>query len=368
MTSGNAYSKIAVAIVFGFIAGRMVDRFGPRRLMLGGIVMAGLALVGLSYATTMGAFYLFYAFNALGYVCGGPLPNQVLLSRWFDKGRGKAMGIAYLGIGVGGALVPLLAYKLTQALRLARRAVVARHADDRGRAAGGVVRARAAGRGGARARRAKRSLAPILSRPAFFLLLDRQHGIDRRRRRHDAEPGAVSEPRSQAGAGRRRCDAVADPDRQPRRPAVHGMAGRSRGEEARDDPDLRDRRRGDSAAVLRADAGDAEAVRVRVRHRPRRRLHDHPADGRGAVRRGDHGPRDGHRAHRRQRRRVGGADDRRRPARFDRQLRARLHGARRPRRRRRDRREPAARSARCGGGRAGAAADGTADRGAGQVV
>ena len=103
MTSGNAYSKIAIAIAFGFIAGRMVDRFGPRRLMLGGIVMAGLALVGLSYATTMGAFYLFYAFNALGYVCGGPLPNQVLLSRWFDKGRGKAMGIAYLGIGVGGA-------------------------------------------------------------------------------------------------------------------------------------------------------------------------------------------------------------------------------------------------------------------------
>ena len=46
---------------------------------------------------------------------GGPLPNQVLLSRWFDKARGKAMGIAYLGIGVGGALVPLLAYTLTQA-------------------------------------------------------------------------------------------------------------------------------------------------------------------------------------------------------------------------------------------------------------
>ena len=33
-------------------------------------------------------FYLFYFLNALGYVCGGPLPNQVLLSRWFDKTRG----------------------------------------------------------------------------------------------------------------------------------------------------------------------------------------------------------------------------------------------------------------------------------------
>jgi MFS family permease len=115
VTSGNAYSKIFVALAFGVLAGRLVDRFGPRKLMLGGIVMAGGALVGLSYVTSLGGFYLFYTFNALGYVFGGPLPNQVLLSRWFDKARGKAMGIAYLGIGVGGAIVPLLAFALTQA-------------------------------------------------------------------------------------------------------------------------------------------------------------------------------------------------------------------------------------------------------------
>jgi MFS family permease len=116
VTSGNALSKVAVALLFGFLAGFVVDRFGPRRLMLAGIVMAGGALVGLSTVTSLGAFYFFYFFNALGYVCGGPLPNQVLLSGWFDAGRGKAMGIAYLGIGVGGALVPLLAHALTQRL------------------------------------------------------------------------------------------------------------------------------------------------------------------------------------------------------------------------------------------------------------
>jgi MFS family permease len=114
VTSGNAYSKILVALAFGFIAGRIVDAVGPRNVMLVGIVMAGAALIGLSYATTLTAFYLFYGFNALGYVCGGPLPNQVLLSRWFDRARGKAMGIAYLGIGLGGTIVPLLAYTLTQ--------------------------------------------------------------------------------------------------------------------------------------------------------------------------------------------------------------------------------------------------------------
>src|SRR5262245_23574956 len=113
VTSGNAASKLLVGPLFGFFAGWIVDRFGPRRLMMAGILMAGGALIGLGGISALWSFYIFYLFNALGYVCGGPLPNQVLLSRWFDKSRGKAMGFAYLGIGIGGALVPLISYQLT---------------------------------------------------------------------------------------------------------------------------------------------------------------------------------------------------------------------------------------------------------------
>jgi sugar phosphate permease len=170
VTSGNAYSKIAVALAFGFIAGKLVDRFGPRRSMLAGIVMAGGALVGLSYVTTMSAFYFFYVFNALGYVFGGPLPNQVLLSRWFDRARGKAMGVAYLGIGVGGAIVPLLAFWLTTtygwrgALRILGALMIvvalpcAWFVKEPARAA-------------AAAAQAVQSLRTILSRPAFYFLM-----------------------------------------------------------------------------------------------------------------------------------------------------------------------------------------------------
>jgi sugar phosphate permease len=114
VTSGNAISKLVIGPLFGFFAGWAVDRFGPRRLMIAGILMAGIALVGLGSITTLAGFYFFYLFNALGYVCGGPLPNQVLLSRWFTRARGRAMGIAYVGIGLGGALVPFLAVWLTR--------------------------------------------------------------------------------------------------------------------------------------------------------------------------------------------------------------------------------------------------------------
>jgi MFS family permease len=114
VTSGNALSKLVVGPLFGFFAGWLVDRFGPRRLMMAGILMAGAALIGLGSISSLEMFYFFYLFNALGYVCGGPLPNQILLTRWFQKSRGKAMGIAYLGIGLGGAAVPWISHLLAE--------------------------------------------------------------------------------------------------------------------------------------------------------------------------------------------------------------------------------------------------------------
>src|SRR5205809_7434912 len=48
VTSGNALSKFLIGPLFGFTAGWIIDRFGPRRLMMAGIVMAGVALIGLS--------------------------------------------------------------------------------------------------------------------------------------------------------------------------------------------------------------------------------------------------------------------------------------------------------------------------------
>jgi MFS family permease len=175
VTSGNAYSKLIVGPLFGFLAGWFIDRFGPRRLMLAGILMAGGALIGLGAVSTLGFFYLFYLFNALGYVCGGPLPNQVLLSRWFDRNRGKAMGFAYLGIGVGGAVVPLLAHWLTVefgwraalqilgGLMIAIAFPMAWFVKESPDAPGTAPDAATAGR--------LPSLRPVLTSPAFYLLV-----------------------------------------------------------------------------------------------------------------------------------------------------------------------------------------------------
>jgi MFS family permease len=55
VTSGNAYSKLLIGPLFGFSAGWLVDRFGPRWLMLAGIAMAGIALIGLGSLISVSA-------------------------------------------------------------------------------------------------------------------------------------------------------------------------------------------------------------------------------------------------------------------------------------------------------------------------
>jgi MFS family permease len=116
--------------------------------------------------------------NALGYVTGGPLPNQVMLSKWFDAGRGRAMGIAYLGIGIGGAIVPLLAHALIQALgwRPALKVLgllmiviafpLAFFVREPGAESGSPGRAAAP----AAAAPAADSILDVLRRPSFYLL------------------------------------------------------------------------------------------------------------------------------------------------------------------------------------------------------
>ena len=112
VTSGNALAKLVVAPASAVVAGYVVDRAGPRRILMLGVSLAGIALIALASATTLTLFRVFFLLNALGYVLGGPLPVQVLLSRWFDRARGRAMGVAYLGIGLGGTVAPWIATPL----------------------------------------------------------------------------------------------------------------------------------------------------------------------------------------------------------------------------------------------------------------
>ena len=87
------------------LAGLLVHRFSPRKLIVFGAVCFAVALNSLGLMQGSLAHYrLAWCLLMLGFVYSGPVPSQVLLASWFNRNRGKAMGLAYLGLGIGGAI------------------------------------------------------------------------------------------------------------------------------------------------------------------------------------------------------------------------------------------------------------------------
>jgi MFS family permease len=89
--------------------GVLIDRFGPRRVMIPGILLLAAGLLLCFFIETLGQFYLFFGIIAgSGNTCIGVISYSVILAHWFEKKRGMASGIAASGIGIGTfTLVPM---------------------------------------------------------------------------------------------------------------------------------------------------------------------------------------------------------------------------------------------------------------------
>jgi MFS family permease len=107
-TQGFLIGFLLVGLPFGFLAGVLIDRVGARWVILVGVGLVGGSLLFMGFMSRLWQYYLLSITEVLGYVLAGPIPNQVLVTNWFRAKRGRAMGYAYLGLGAGGAVSPLL--------------------------------------------------------------------------------------------------------------------------------------------------------------------------------------------------------------------------------------------------------------------
>ena len=83
----------------------LIPRFSQRKLIIAGTGLTFLAFLGFSKMTgSIAVYYALYFLYTVGYLLSGPIPHQVIISHWFKKNRGTAMGIVYVGVGVFGAL------------------------------------------------------------------------------------------------------------------------------------------------------------------------------------------------------------------------------------------------------------------------
>jgi MFS family permease len=103
-----------VAVLTLWVGPLLIPRFTPRSLILCGTGLTAISLFGFSAMNgSVHVYYLLCFVYMVGYIFSGPIPHQILISYWFQKKRGRAMGILYAGPGLFGGLGSFFVRALT---------------------------------------------------------------------------------------------------------------------------------------------------------------------------------------------------------------------------------------------------------------
>jgi len=90
-------------------AGRFVDRYGIKRVIVAGSLLTGAGFVILGFTQSLWQFYVGYILFGIGHSAAHNVAPITLVANWFKKRRGTAVGISATGVGAGGLIVaPLI--------------------------------------------------------------------------------------------------------------------------------------------------------------------------------------------------------------------------------------------------------------------
>ena len=106
---GWSRTLIAGAASFGGLAasgvsplvGGLIDRYGTRLILGLSVFVLGLATISLSWATIPITFYLAYGVGRVIFASPVQIGSSVVVSRWFIRMRGRAIGTLFMSHSIG---------------------------------------------------------------------------------------------------------------------------------------------------------------------------------------------------------------------------------------------------------------------------
>jgi len=105
--------KLLAAALCAAPIGTLTDRYGPRRVILTGTAIIGsILLANRLFSGSIAYLYCFYVLLGASVGGVGPIPYGSLISHWFDRFRGLALGLTMVGIGLGAVIMPSFAQTL----------------------------------------------------------------------------------------------------------------------------------------------------------------------------------------------------------------------------------------------------------------
>jgi MFS transporter, OFA family, oxalate/formate antiporter len=106
--AGGSIILFLIGILSPFV-GTLVDKFKPKRVILGGTLVIAVALTLLSTIHSRPQYYAFCFLLGIGASAVSILPTSILIGPFFSRWRGLAVGFINAGIGLGGYIAPRLA-------------------------------------------------------------------------------------------------------------------------------------------------------------------------------------------------------------------------------------------------------------------
>lgn len=94
--------------IFNPLWGVAVDRWSPQKLMMFSVFLTSIGMFLISRSTSLITYYLGFMVMGIASSSVTSMIPTATIARWFKKDLGKANGLYYVGIGIGGVLVPLL--------------------------------------------------------------------------------------------------------------------------------------------------------------------------------------------------------------------------------------------------------------------
>jgi MFS family permease len=114
---GWSYALISLAMslrgvesgVLAPVAGILVDKLGPKKLLMGGVIFFGIGFFLLSRVTDLWNFYLTFIILAFGLSMASPVVTMTAITRWFKgKRTSLALGVLMAGYAAGGIVTPAI--------------------------------------------------------------------------------------------------------------------------------------------------------------------------------------------------------------------------------------------------------------------
>lgn len=93
------------------LQGFLVDRLGPRIMVVSGMIVFGAGLIMLGYIHSLMAYFLAFVVIAIGSSLAGFVVMSTAINNWFRRKRTMALSLTQTGMGFGGIfLIPLLVW------------------------------------------------------------------------------------------------------------------------------------------------------------------------------------------------------------------------------------------------------------------